>query len=247
MDDSAKGANKYVDDDADVPKFHLVVDSEHKGKSLPLYSFRFPHMRCFHLNWVGFFITFFSAYAAAPIVEIIRDDLNLRQYQGQCCWLPLDPAAAQLGNTSIHYQVLPLTLPSCAANMAGVVTTAGTVFARILMGNVCDMYGPRLGKYLWLSLPRGAHMLCHTGSRLSPLQSLTVHPVRRLCGLPVLLSHVCGCDVSGGELSSLHLHASGHRLWPGHLRGQPVLDQRYVHPQHCGHCQRCCWRLGKCR
>ena len=29
--------------------------------------------------------------------------------------------------------------------MAGVVTTAGTVFARILMGNICDMYGPRLG------------------------------------------------------------------------------------------------------
>ena len=123
VDDTAKGGTAYPTEKApqyeeDTPNFHLVVDSEHKAKQLPLWSFRFPHMRCFHLvrhsvllgsglcssskplcsscsccsanettccsqAWVGFFCTFFSAYAAAPIVEIIRDDLNLRQYQGQ--------------------------------------------------------------------------------------------------------------------------------------------------------------------
>ena len=57
MDDSAKGGKDYpqangkvMDDyDADVPRFRIPVDSEHKGKSLPLWTFGFPHMRCFHL------------------------------------------------------------------------------------------------------------------------------------------------------------------------------------------------------
>ena len=34
-------------------------------------------------------------------------------------------------------------LVSCCA---GVVTTAGTVVARVLMGQACDKFGPRYGK-----------------------------------------------------------------------------------------------------
>ena len=43
--------------------------------------------------------------------------------------------------------------------MAGVVTTAGTVFARIMMGNICDLYGPRLGAYSFKAEPASAHRL----------------------------------------------------------------------------------------
>lgn len=45
-------------------------------------------------------------------------------------------------------------------NCTGVVTTAGTVFARILMGNICDLYGPRYGmRLLWRYLdPASARM-----------------------------------------------------------------------------------------
>ncbi|CAL8471937.1 g11479 [Coccomyxa elongata] len=96
--------------DEPPPKFALPVDSEYKAKAMNLFSLSRPHMLSFHLNWVAFFITFLAAFASAPLVPIIRDSLNLEQYQ---------------------------------ANIAGVVTTASTVFARIFIGVVCDRFGPR--------------------------------------------------------------------------------------------------------
>ena len=81
-----------------------------KATRIELFRFDTPPMRAFHMTWSAFFLCFFSWFAVAPLMPVVRKDLGL--------------TAAQVGNIII-------------------ASVAVTILARLLVGWLCDRYGPR--------------------------------------------------------------------------------------------------------
>jgi len=74
----ARGVNsRRVADSIHGRVFALPVDSQHKAKQLQISSCANPHMRAFHASWFGFFSTFFSTFAAAPLAVYLKKDTTL--------------------------------------------------------------------------------------------------------------------------------------------------------------------------
>ena len=57
--------------------FELPVDRWHRATELQICSAGRPHMLAFHLSWLSFFGTFFSTFAAAPLMPYIAASLRL--------------------------------------------------------------------------------------------------------------------------------------------------------------------------
>ena len=60
--------------------FKCAVDAEHKATELQICSFSQPHMRTFHASWMGFFSTFFSTFAPAPLAAYLKREDTLGLY-----------------------------------------------------------------------------------------------------------------------------------------------------------------------
>lgn len=89
-----------------------------KADRIRLFDFHSPQMRAFHMSWMAFFLCFFAWFGIAPLMKVVRDEMNLTRDQiGWCV----------IGSVAI------------------------TVFARLLIGWLCDKIGPRLA-YTWLLL-----------------------------------------------------------------------------------------------
>ena len=110
-----RGVNSRGTADIFGRRFSVPVDGEHKATALPILNFANPHMRAFHASWFGFFTTFFSTFAAAPLMPYIKKN----------------GTGLGLSKDDIY-----------SANISSV---AGTIVARLIMGTVCDIMGARKG------------------------------------------------------------------------------------------------------
>ena len=76
-----QGVNSRGTTDIFGREFEVPVDAEHKASqfSMMMVFTRFgnPHMRAFHASWFGFFSSFFSMFAAAPLTAYMKKKTSL--------------------------------------------------------------------------------------------------------------------------------------------------------------------------
>jgi len=113
--------------------FSVPVDHENKATTIKLWSFARPHMRAFHYAWLSFFLAFTGWFALAPLAPVIRVSLGLCANGG---WDDFDtPRECVCG-------------PSCRSSLAtaNIISIAGTIFMRLLVGAWAETYGPRFSQ-----------------------------------------------------------------------------------------------------
>jgi len=107
---------KADDELDDLSIFDLPVDASHKALKIVIFKFSRPHMRAFHFAWFSFFLAFFGWFAISPLLNTIAQSPNLG----------LDSKSARVNSN--------------------IIAVSGTIFLRIVIGPVCDRYGPRVAQ-----------------------------------------------------------------------------------------------------
>jgi NNP family nitrate/nitrite transporter-like MFS transporter len=57
------------------------VDFKNKATKIQLFNFSSIPMRTFHMTWFAFFLCFFGWFGIAPLMAVVREDLNLTKEQ----------------------------------------------------------------------------------------------------------------------------------------------------------------------
>ena len=57
----------------------------HKATRINLFNFSTPQMRAFHMSWFAFFLCFFAWFGIAPLMKVVREEMQLTQSQVGWC------------------------------------------------------------------------------------------------------------------------------------------------------------------
>lgn len=102
------------------------MDTAHKATRIRLFDFKSIQMRAFHMTWFAFHLCFFGWFGIAPLMAVVREDLDLSK--------------VQIGNTIIASVTI-------------------TILVRLIIGPLCDRFGPRR-TYTWLLILGSIPVMC---------------------------------------------------------------------------------------
>ena len=126
--------------------FSCKVDAEHKATEVKLLDCSNPHMHAFHASWFGFFTTFFSTFAPAPLAPVLKQahTLGLTRPQLQMggiasvtsnivCRFLMGLVCDKVGPRKGMAFVLLITAPA-VAGIAFVSSAGGFIACRAVIG-----------------------------------------------------------------------------------------------------------------
>ncbi len=61
------------------------MHTDHRAKQITFFDFTSPPMRAFHMTWFAFFLSFFAWFGIAPLMQVVRAELNLTRDQIGWC------------------------------------------------------------------------------------------------------------------------------------------------------------------
>ncbi|RUP47260.1 major facilitator superfamily domain-containing protein [Jimgerdemannia flammicorona] len=117
----------------------IELDEEDRAINIKLNSFGKPHMRAFHLSWISFLTAFTAWFAIPPLIPTLKKELKLTD--------------DEIGNSNLtsgmpllfHHRVC---LTKCFPLLTTIIqfsnqTVGATIGARLVVGPLCDRYGPK--------------------------------------------------------------------------------------------------------